>query len=183
MKMIMFSDYVNCQNNEVSLIGSILWKVINMNEKEITDGTPANNVLKIFEPWIGVWKTVGSHGMIPNTTLHGSTKFSWHESGAFILVKSMIEEEVGIPAGVAIISSDDKLGSFGMNYYDERGVSRIYNVSIEGNVLKWWRDAPEFSQRNTLTISEDKMTIVGEGEISKTGSNWERDLDLTYSKV
>jgi hypothetical protein len=38
-----------------------------------------------------------------------------------------------------------------MLYFDERGVSRHHDVSIHDNVLQWWRDAPGFSQRSTLT--------------------------------
>ena len=33
--------------------------------------------------------------------------------------------------------------------FDERGVSRKYDVSFRDDTLKWWRDAPGFSQRVT----------------------------------
>lgn len=143
---------------------------------------PPNNALEAFKPFIGAWNTTGAHGMIPSTTLHGSTIFSWHESGAFVLVRSSIKEDVGIPVGLAIIGSDNTAATYTMIYYDDRGVSRSYDVSLKGNVMKWWRHAPEFSQRNTLTISDDGQTIIGSGETSKDGSDWEQDLNLTYSK-
>ncbi len=154
-----------------------------MRDKQAAKTFPPNEALEAFTPFIGAWKTVGTHGMIPDTTLHGRTTFSWHESGAFILVESSIEEDVGIPVGLAIIGSDNTLGTYTMVYYDQRGVSRHIQVSLEGNVMKCWRDGPEFSQRNTLTISDDKQTIIGKGEIAKDGSRWEQDLNLTYSKV
>jgi hypothetical protein len=152
-------------------------------KKQTVPGFPPNDALNAFEPIIGVWNTEGTHGMIPDTTLHGRTSFSWHESGAFILMRSNIEEDIGIPEGIAIIGSDDTLGKYVMIYYDERGVSRNYDVSIQGSVLKWRRDAPDISQRYSLTISDDQQTMIGKGELSRDGSTWEKDLDLTYSKT
>jgi hypothetical protein len=54
-----------------------------------------------------------------------------------------------------------------MLYFDERSVSRKYNVSFKKNVLTWWRDTPEFSQRFTITISTDGRTMVGIGTMKK----------------
>lgn len=142
-----------------------------------------NDALRAFKPIIGVWDTEGTHGLIPDTALHGRTSFDWLELGAFIQMNSSIQEAVGIPTGVAIIGSDDELGIYVMSYYDERGVSRSYSVSMRDNVLKWWREAPSFSQRYSLTIASDGQTMVGKGEICRDGLSWEKDLDLTYTKV
>jgi len=47
-----------------------------------------------------------------------------------------------------------------------------------------WRDAPDpFPQRYTGTFSDDGKTIAGRWEKAEHGSNWETDLDLTYTKV
>ena len=51
------------------------------------------------------------------------------------------------------------------------------------NIWKWWRNAPGFSQRYTGTIVDGGNTIIGKGELSKDGSTWEKDLDLTYKRV
>ena len=70
-----------------------------------------------------------------------------------------------------------------MLYFDERGVSRRYEVSLLDNVWKWWRNAPEFSQRFAGTIAADGRTIVSSGELSRDGAPWEPDLALTYTRV
>jgi hypothetical protein len=142
----------------------------------------ANKALQVFEPWIGQWDTVGIHGILSDTTLHGRTSFQWHESGAFVLMRSSIDDP-RFPDGIAIIGSDDSLHKYSMLYYDERGVSRIQDVTMEGNVLRWSRNAPGFSQRYALALSEDKQTIIGKGELSKDGSTWEKDLDLDYTRA
>ena len=70
-----------------------------------------------------------------------------------------------------------------MLYFDERGVSRKYDVALQDNVWTWSRYAPEFSQRFTGTIQDGGRTIEAAGELSRDGSTWQRDLELTYRRV
>lgn len=100
---------------------------------------------------------------------------------AFLIMHSQIDEP-GIPSGIAIFGSDDTTGECPMLYFDERGVSRRYEVSFRDDVWKWWRNAPGFSQRFTGTIAADGRTIVGRGELSRDGASWEPDLQLTYTR-
>ena len=141
-----------------------------------------NPALQPFTVLIGEWETVGTHALIPGTTFHGRASFGWIEGGAFLLTRSEIDEP-GIPTGIAIIGSDDALGEVYMLYFDERGVSRKLEVSLRNNLWKWWRNAPGFSQRYTGTIADDGNTIVSKGELSRDGSSWEPDLELTYTRV
>ena len=140
-----------------------------------------NPALKELEPLIGVWNTVGTHPLVPGKTFHGKTSFEWIEGGAFLLIRSEIDEPE-IPSGIAIFGSDDGTGELFMSYFDERDVSRKYDVAIEGNVVRWWRDSPDFSQRMVLTISDDGKTMHSQGEMSRDGGSWELDLQLTYSR-
>ena len=89
----------------------------------------------------------------------------------------------GFPAGVAIFGSDDATGEYFMLYFDERKVSRKYDVTIEKNILKWQRNAPNFSQRYTWIFDDNGKTIVGKGELCEDGKTWKPDLDLTYTRV
>lgn len=98
------------------------------------------------------------------------------------MMRSEIDEP-GIPSGIAVFGSDDSTGEFFMLYFDERGVSRRYEVSLHNNILKWWRYVPGFSQRYEGAIVDGGNTIIGKGELSKDGSSWEKDLDLTYQRV
>ncbi len=92
-------------------------------------------------------------------------------------------EEPGIPSGIAIFGSDDATGEYFMLYFDERGVSRKYEVTMRDNRWKWWRNAPGFSQRFTGAFVDDGRTIIGKGELSKDGSSWKEDLQLTYTRT
>jgi hypothetical protein len=138
--------------------------------------------LAAFAPLIGEWKTVGRHSMMPGMTLHGRTAFEWHEGGAFLRVRSEIEEP-GIPSAIALIGSDDEAESFTMLYFDERAVTRRFEVTMVGAVLRWWRTAKGFSQRYVLTIAPDGDTLHGLSELSRDDLTWEQDLELSYTRV
>jgi hypothetical protein len=67
----------------------------------------ANMALTPFEFLIGEWRTTGTHRMVPGKALSGRTSFSWHKGGAFLVMRTEVDEP-GFPDGVAIGS--DKLG-------------------------------------------------------------------------
>ena len=89
------------------------------------------------------------------------------------------------PADLAIIerlrASDE--GTFMMLYFDERGVSRHYEVSMDDGVMHWWRDAEGFRQRYTVTMSAAGDTMHGRGELARDEDAWGPDLELTYTRV
>ena len=146
------------------------------------EASKPNPQLAPFGIVIGTWTTIGKHPMLPGVTLHGQTSFEWLEGGAFMIMHASTEEPQ-IPTGIAIFGSDDSAGERFMIYFDERGVSRKYDVSIEGRVWTWWRNAPDFSQRFTVTVAEDGRTMRSTGEMSRNGSAWEPDLELTYTRA
>ena len=140
-----------------------------------------NPALKPFSILVGEWNTVGSHPLIPGK-LHGHTTFEWIEGGAYLRMLSEIEEP-GVPSGISIFGSDDKAGTFFMIYFDERGVSRKYDTSLQDNIWKFWRNAPGFSQRYTGTFADGGNTIIWIGELSEDDATWKPDLNLTYTRV
>src|SRR5512138_3228952 len=153
-----------------------------MAENSAREASIPNPALKPLSILVGEWDTVGTHPLVPGTTFHGHTSFEWLEGGAFLIMHSAIEEP-GIPTGIAIFGSDDEVDSYFMLYFDERGVSRKYDCTLDGNIWKWWRNTPDFSQRFTGTIVDDGATIIGKGELSRDGTTWEGDLSLTYKRV
>ncbi len=100
-----------------------------------------NPALQLFKVLVGAWQTTGSHPYLPGITLHGRTSFDWIEGGAFLIMRSEVDEP-DIPSGIAIFGSDDVVKKYFMLYFDERGVSRKYDAAITGNQLTWWRDDP-----------------------------------------
>jgi len=152
-----------------------------MERKVGHEALKSNPRLEALKVLVGNWDTVGTHPFFPRKTFHGKTAFEWIVGGAFVLMRSEIDEPE-IPSGIAIFGSDDSAPDHYMLYFDERDVSRKYDWSIEHNILRWGRNSPEFSQRMELTIADDGKTIVGRGEMRRNDGAWEPDLELTYSR-
>ena len=142
---------------------------------------PSNPALRPLAFLVGAWDTVGAHPAVTGA-LHGRTTFEWIEGGAFLLMRSEVDDP-RFPSGVAIFASDGASDALFMLYFDERTVSRKYDASFTGGVLRWWREDPSFSQRNELTLGRDGRTMTSRGEMSREGGPWEGDLSLTYTRA
>ncbi len=123
---------------------------------------------------------VGTHPGLPSVA-HGRSSFEWLKEGA-LLVWQFDWELPLPPSALSVIGHDDSVEMCSMLYTDERGVARIYQMSLEDGVWKMWRDSPGFSQRMTGTVSHDGNTITVHGESSHSGLSWEQDLDVTYTR-
>jgi hypothetical protein len=87
-----------------------------------------------------------------------------------------------VPSAISVIGHDDTDNVCTMLYHDVRGVSRICRMSLEDGVWKQWRESPGFSQRMTGTFSDDGNTITCSGELSRDGSTWGQDLNVTFTR-
>ncbi|MGH2467659.1 MAG: hypothetical protein ACRDGL_08010 [Candidatus Limnocylindrales bacterium] len=141
-----------------------------------------NPALEPLAVLVGEWSTVGSHPYLPGKTLHGRAVGEWIEGGAFLLWRSEIDEPQ-MPSGVAIFGSDAGSGTFFMLYFDERDISRTYDVEIEPGGLRWQRMSNDLSQRMVLSVAADGQTITSKGEMRQNGGAWEPDLELTYARI
>jgi hypothetical protein len=141
-----------------------------------------NPALRPFEVLVGEWRTTGTHPLLPGRSLHGRTSIAWHEGGAFLVLRTEMDASE-IPSGLAILGSDDAAGTFFLVYFDERGISRKYDVTLTGDRLVWSRDEAGFAQRNTIVIEPGGARMTAAGEMSRDGGEWEGDLALTYDRA
>jgi hypothetical protein len=137
--------------------------------------------LKPFDVLIGEWDMVGTHPMIPSP-VKGHSSFEWLRDGALLVWHFNWEPGSEIPNAYNVIGHDDAIEPCSTLYTDERGVSRIYQMTLAGGIWKMWRDSPDFSQRMTGTLSDDGNSITVRGELSHDGSTWEQDLSITYTR-
>src|SRR5215218_2928489 len=87
------------------------------------------------------------------------------------------------PDGVSIMGCDGANGTYYQLYSDERGVCRVYEMSVGGGEWKLWREGAPFPQRFAATISEDGNTMAGRWEKAEDGRNYTIDFDLIYRRV
>ncbi|MCU7550116.1 hypothetical protein OCK74_13415 [Chitinophagaceae bacterium LB-8] len=144
-----------------------------------------NKFLSDLDFLIGEWETeVYNTSFLPDQSmkLKGTVLFEWFEEQTFLIMRSSVEGD-GPPKSVAIISQDDTTKQYQMLYYDERVVSRIYNMSLEKDTLGLWRDAPKFFQRFEGKLSADRKTIKGSWFNSTDGKEWQHDFNIDYQKI
>ena len=145
----------------------------------------SNPALEQLAPFVGAWDieiTSMSFNPDPAALVRGHSSFDWLNGGAFLVQHSEIDGPEW-PRSVQVIGADDEAGTYRILYYDSRGVSRIYRMTFSGGIWTMWRDSPGFSQRFHGTFSEDGQTISAYWEKSTDGTNWDKDFDLTYTKV
>jgi hypothetical protein len=145
-------------------------------EPIMTDDNPnPQAALKNLGQLIGTWDVELVFPTDPPGTVHEQPVFDWLEGGAFVI------QHWG--GSVWIIGPDDSSETYSTLYHDDRGVSRVYQMSLNNGVWKMWRNSPGFSQRFEGKFSEDGKTITAQWENSGDGSTWEHDFYLTYTKL
>jgi hypothetical protein len=92
-------------------------------------------------------------------------------------------DETAIPSAVAIFGSDDGAERIYMLYFDERGVSRKFDVAVGAEEVICRRDHPRFSQIMRLRADGGGDRLIGSGRRSEDGAAWQDDLSLTYTRV
>jgi hypothetical protein len=139
-----------------------------------------NPKLAPFDALVGEWTTEATHPAYPSTVVRGHAAFEWLEGEQFLIQRSRADHP-DFPDSIAIIGASTE--GLSMYYFDSRGVHRVYEVSLSEGVLRFWRDAPGFSQRFTGTFDDDGNTISGLAELSRDGSSWNDDLEITYRRA
>jgi hypothetical protein len=141
-----------------------------------------NPALAAAECLVGQWQMeLHNAAFLPaaDSRVVGSASIGWTEDGSALVMRQ--GDATHPPAATWIIGRDEGEPDFVVLYADDRGVSRIYRMRIEGAHWRMWRDTEEFSQRFSAQIDPDGQAIRGRWEKSSDqGATWEHDFDLDY---
>ena len=145
----------------------------------------------MFEPLIGEWQAEGQLPLEPPMRISG--KATIERLGAFIIFRTMAEL-AEVPDSLAIIGGAPDGEPQPMQYFDARGVQRLYLTAIDGSTWKIWRapgedwngpHGPGFNQRFIGEIAADGTRIDARWErgMGAAGDAWEIDFPITYTRV
>ena len=146
------------------------------------DQPTAEQALRKLEPLIGEWSMEAKSASGEPWPGGGRMVFEWHESGAHLVQRGTVDHPEA-PNNISIIGCDAANGTYVQMYSDERGVCRIYEMSISNGEWKLWRKGEPFSQRFIGTFSQDGNTITGRWELAEDGTNYEIDFELLLRRV
>ncbi|MGN6682019.1 MAG: hypothetical protein ACTHKL_30010 [Streptosporangiaceae bacterium] len=138
---------------------------------------PPNPALKQLQSLIGDWTV--EVPQFPGE--HGRATFEWLEGGAYLRFHAETPDPA--PDATLIISRDESGDIYTVLHYDSRGVSRVYQMTLDDRTWKIWRNVPGFFQRFVGTLSQDGRTIRAAWQKSPDGKSWEHDFDLIYTRI
>ena len=146
------------------------------------DHATAEEALRELEVLVGEWTLEAISASGEAWPGDARATFEWHESRAH-LVERTTAELPEAPDSTSIIGCDGASGTYFQLYSDERGVCRVYEMSIGGGEWMLWREGEPFSQRFTARISDDGNTITGRWEMAEDSTDYVTDFDLTFRRV
>ena len=110
--------------------------------------------------------------------MSGTAQVEWLEGERFLIFRSR-NDHPDFPDSVSILGDTDGLR---WHYFDSRGVHRIYELRVTDDSWEMAREAPEFSQRLTVTFDDDD-TMIGRSKLSRDDETWQDDLQITYRRT
>ena len=141
-----------------------------------------NKALAALEPLIGEWEyTMYNSWFLPSmdTKVKGFTTIERLED-SFVVVRSTDADKK--PSDIWVIGYSDPQEKYMMFYYDQRGVSRIFNTNFDGSKLVFWREDKDMYQRITLEITDRGLHLVAEASEDK-GKTWRKDLEMAHNRI
>jgi hypothetical protein len=150
-------------------------------------GAPANDAdatakMRPFTVLIGDWRTEVKHPAMPGVIVKGTCRFEWL-SGERFLVQRAQNDHPDFPDSISIIGVMEGEAEPSMQYFDSRGVHRLYRVAFDGRALKLWREDPDFAQRVAMALSADGATLAGVWQLNERGQGYKDDLTTTFHRA
>jgi hypothetical protein len=147
----------------------------------MTDQPTAENALKELEPLLGEWTLQATPPGGPSWPGEATAAFEWMEGGQLVIQRFAIEMPEA-PNGTCVIGCDAARGTYFQLYTDDRGVCRIYEMTIGDGEWTLSREGEPFDQRFIGRFSDDGNRIDGRWEIKHDGE-WATDFDFVYTRV
>ena len=107
------------------------------------DQPTAEQALMQLEPLVGEWTVEAKWPNGESWPGGGKITFEWHASGAHLVERATIDLPEA-PDSVSVIGCDAANGTYFQLYSDDRGVSRVYEMSIGNGEWQLWREGEPF---------------------------------------
>jgi hypothetical protein len=139
-------------------------------------------MLAPFQALIGEWAMELTHPSIPGTVVRGRTSFEWLEGGRF-LIQRAVNDHPDFPDALSVIGVMEGDDDLSMQYFDSRGVHRIYGIAFDGRELTMKRETPGWAQRARATLGDDGSTLAGVWRLNVDDQGYRDDLAFAYRRA
>lgn len=90
-------------------------------------------------------------------------------------------DDLDQPAMQFVFGRNDARDRFVALYHDERGVARVFDLTLDGDTWTLHRADPDFHQRLIGQVDGDR--IVAHPDMSEDdGATWVKDFDMTFER-
>jgi hypothetical protein len=129
---------------------------------------------------VGEWDLTMSDAwfMEPGYVGHGTASVEWL-GDAFLALRATLGAEHS--TWTWVFGRNDARGQLTVLSHDERGVCRVFALTVEDGELRMEREDPDFHQRFVGTIEPDRILARTEASDDE-GRTWRKDFDLTFER-
>jgi hypothetical protein len=114
----------------------------------------------------------------PTTVTSGTAVGEWL-GDSFVRLRAEIGDE---PTWEFVFGRNDARDQFVVLYHDERGVLRVFELTLDDASWVMSRADPDFHQRLLGRVEGDR--IVGQADASDDrGATWRKDFDLVFERA
>jgi hypothetical protein len=136
---------------------------------------------RLAEVFVGEWElSITNQWWLddPTTVITGSATGGWL-GDSFVRLQAELD---GKPTWDFVFGRSDARDQFVALYNDERGMHRVFDVTLTDDAWTMSRTDPDFHQRLNARIDGDRM--VGQTDASDDqGTTWRKDFDLIWTRV
>jgi len=149
------------------------------------DANERRNAMQALEPFVGEWEV--KPDFVPPEAGGALSVFEWTLDGQYLVQRTEIPVPEA-PDSMIVYAYDENSGGFLQHYFDSRGVTRLYAMTLRDGVWTLRRARPDFSelsfwQRWEGRFSDDGREIRGAWEASTDeGATWTLDFNLIYAR-
>ena len=137
--------------------------------------------MKPFAVLIGDWSLTMTHPALPGAVVHGASRFEWLAGERFLIQRAETDHP-DFPDSISVIGVMEGDENLSMQYFDSRGVHRIYRLAFDGRELRIWRDAPGFMQRLNAKLSADGSVLDGVWQLNEADQGFKDDAAITFRR-
>lgn len=143
-----------------------------------------DETLRKLDRMVGRWTTDATHPAMPGVVVHGTLTVEWLEGDTFLIQRSTTDHP-DFPHAIAILgfTGAETAGAvkdaarLTMQYFDSRGVHRVYEAAVDAAGLRISIDAGGMAQRITYTFVGDDR-IEGRAKMREGDQTWRDDLAI-----